>query len=107
MAQLRIERGGHKVAYLSKFHVKVDGEEVAALKHGESTTIDVAAGTHSLEVHASGMTDGSTEIGVPDGGIEIVAGAKQSISSAAKSAYGSGGLGKKMPIEFWSADDAE
>jgi hypothetical protein len=31
MASLRIERGGHRVAFLSKFHVSVDGEEVAQL----------------------------------------------------------------------------
>lgn len=94
------------MAFLSKFHVEVDGEEVAKLKHGESATVDVPVGAHSLQVHATGLTDGSTEIDVPDEGIGVVAGSKQSLGSAAKSNYESG-AGKKMAIEFWSADDAE
>lgn len=107
MAELRIERGGHKVAFLSKFHVEVDGQELAQLKHGESATLDVSSGTHSLHVHATGMNDGSTEVEVPEDGTKLIVGSKQSIGSATKSSFGSKGLGgNKTTIEFWSADDA-
>ena len=106
MAELRIERGGHKAAFLSKFHVEVDGEEVAQLKHGESTTVDVTPGTHTLHVHATGMNDGSTEVDVPEDGIALIAGSQQSIGSATKASFGSKGLGaNKTSIEFWSPDD--
>lgn len=104
MAQLGIERGGHKVAFLSKFHVTVDGEEVAQLKHGESTTLEVTPGNHTVEVHATGLSDGSIEIEVPEDGIQIIAGSGKSIGSMAKSNLESGGLGKKVSIEIWPGD---
>ncbi len=113
MAQLKVERGGHKVSYLSKFHVTVDGQEVAQLKHGESTTLEVTPGTHTVHVHSSGLSDGSIEIEVPENGVELIAGSRQSFGSMAKSNLGSGGvgksggLGKKVPLEIWSAHDEE
>ena len=105
MAELRIERGGHKAAFLSKFHVSVDGREVAQLKHGESTSVDVTPGTHTVHIHATGMNDGSSEVDVPEEGVALVAGSKQSIGSAAKSSFGSGLGGNKTSIEFWSPND--
>lgn len=107
MAELRIERGGHRVAFMSKFHVKVDGEEVAQLKQGESVALDVTPGTHNLAAQATGINGGSTTVDVPEDGTALIAGSKQSIGSAAKSSMGSRGLGNKTSIEFWSADDAE
>lgn len=107
LAELKVERGGHKVAFLSKFHVTVDGEEVAQLKHGESTTVDVTPGSHTVQVSASGLSDGSSEIEVPEDGTVVVAGSRKSIGSAAKSnlANRGGGFGKKVSIEIWSPGD--
>lgn len=106
MAQLRIERGGHRVAFLSKFRISVDGEEVAKLKHGESTALDVSPGKHTLHAHATGLTDGSTEIEIPDGGSDLIVGSKTSIRGAASEAVSSG-TGSKLQIEFWAADSPE
>lgn len=106
MAELNVERGGHRVAFLAKFHVKVDGEEVAQLKHGESTTVDVTPGAHTVEVHATGLADGSSEIEVPPDGIGVIAGSRKSMGSMAKSNLQSqeGGFGNKVSIDIWPSE---
>lgn len=91
MAHLKIERGGRHMSFLSKFKISVDGTEVAKLGHGKSETIEVDPGKHTVAVHSVG-TDGSTEVDVPDGGLELIVGYKA--------------VGKDPEVEFWTPDEA-
>lgn len=106
MAEVSVERGGHRVAFLSKIHVSVDGQEVAKLKHGESVKFEVPVGEHTFHAHTTGLTDASVEVEVPEEGASLVVGSKTGIGAATSAAVSSG-KGSKLPLEFWNASAGE
>lgn len=100
MSTIRVERAGKKASRFNTFKVLLDDEQVGELpRWGDRLEIEVAPGTHRLEVKAFGGVRGAAEIEVSDGEtIDLQCGYPSVVGSQLKWMAGGGALA------FWETD---